>query len=92
MTPQGFAKTPSATPHRVRSRSQPFGEEGLWSYGEDVGECAYECGGGVGECKHGSVCRVRMVEVVCVGGGNIVLVHHCYTNVIKFGTVDRIQE
>ena len=33
-----------------------------------------------------------MVEVVCVGGGNIVLVHHCYTNVIKFGTVDRIQE
>ena len=71
MTPQGFAKTPSATPHRVRSRSQPFGEEGLWSYGEDVGECAYECGGGVGECKHGSVCRVRMVEVMCVGGGTL---------------------
>ena len=37
MTPHGFVKTPSATPRRGRTRSQPFGEEGLWSYGEDVG-------------------------------------------------------
>lgn len=38
LTPHGFAKTPSAAHQRGRSRSQPFGEERLWSYGEDVGE------------------------------------------------------
>ena len=79
MTPQGFAKTPSATPHRVRSRSQPFGEEGLWSYGEDVGGCAYECGGGVGEYKCGRMCELCWYT-------NAIQMSS------RFGIVDHIQE
>ena len=69
LTTHGFAKSPSGIRQKRQMRSQTFGEEGLWSYGEGGGyggggECKVRCVGGskpwgegrVGVCEDGREC------------------------------------